>query len=111
MRILVTGGTGLVGSHSAAGLLAAGYKVRILARSPANVAGTLAALGADADAVEIVQGDVLDRTAVDRALKDMDAVLHAASIYSLDIRRVAEIEHVNVQGTRQLIELAAARGL
>lgn len=111
MRILVTGGTGFVGSHSIACLVAAGHDVRILARSPAKVPGTLAALAADADAVEVVQGDLLDRTAVDRALTGMDAVLHAASIYSFDIRRAAEMHQVNVGGMRQLIELAAERGL
>src|SRR5918995_2809712 len=109
MRILITGGTGFVGSHSAAALLAAGHDVRILARSPTRVAGTLAALGAAPAAVEIVEGDVLDRTAIDRALMGVDAVLHAASIYSLDSRRAAEMQQVNVEGMRQLIELAVEK--
>ena len=110
MRILVTGSTGFV-DHSAAGLLATGHDVRILARSPTRVAGTLAALGAAPAAVEIVEGDVLDRTAIDRALMSVDAVLHAASIYSLDSRRAAEMQQVNVEGMRQLVALAADKGL
>jgi dihydroflavonol-4-reductase len=111
MRILVTGGSGFVGSHSVAALTAAGHHVRVMARSPAKVTGTLEPLGTSMDAVEVVEGDLLDHAAVERAIDGMDAVLHAASVYSLDIRRAAEIDRVNLEGTKHLLHLAAGRKL
>jgi dihydroflavonol-4-reductase len=47
MQVLVTGGTGYVGSHSIAALSAAGQRVRVLARSPERIAATLGSLNVD----------------------------------------------------------------
>jgi len=95
--VLVTGGTGYVGSHSIAALTAAGHRVRVLARSPDRVAPALEPLGVDG--VETALGDVTDPAAVERALQGCDAVLHAASVFSMvpggmhitDVRDVAKV--------------------
>jgi nucleoside-diphosphate-sugar epimerase len=71
------------------------------------VAPALAPLGADR--VETVIGDVTDPVAVQRALEGADAVLHAASVFSMDARRADEMRAVNVRGTE--IVLASARRL
>jgi NADPH:quinone reductase-like Zn-dependent oxidoreductase len=47
MFVLVTGGTGFVGSNAIVALVAAGHRVRVLARSPERVAPALAPLGLD----------------------------------------------------------------
>jgi dihydroflavonol-4-reductase len=47
MFVLVTGGTGYVGSHAIAALVAAGRQVRVLARSEQRVAAALVPLGID----------------------------------------------------------------
>src|SRR6266496_5805083 len=62
MRVLVTGGTGYVGSHSVAALARAGQRVRVLARSPERVPAALEPLGVDG--VETAIGDVTDLAAV-----------------------------------------------
>ena len=79
MRVLVTGGTGFIGSHTVAALLRRGHRVRLLARRPERVASTLAPLGVAADAVEVAPGDMTDGAAVARALEGCDAVVHAAA--------------------------------
>jgi nucleoside-diphosphate-sugar epimerase len=101
VRVLVTGGTGLVGRHVIAALRARGDRVRGLARSSA-AAAALAALGA-----EPVEGDVTAAASLEAALADCDAVVHAAAMVlsgaSWPVWRA-----VNVHGT-ELLARAAAR--
>src|SRR5262245_25577960 len=108
MVALVTGGTGYVGSHAIAALTGAGHRVRVLARSPTRVPAALARLGVDD--VETAIGDVLDPAAVERALEGCDAVLHAASVFSLDARRAEEMRAVNVRGAEILLGTAQRAG-
>jgi nucleoside-diphosphate-sugar epimerase len=109
MLVLVTGGTGYVGSHAIAALVRAGHGVRVLARSPERIPAALAPLGVDE--VETAIGDVTDAAAVERALEGCDAVLHAASIFSMDARRAEEVRAVNVRGTEIVLGSAHRRGL
>ncbi|MCC7366379.1 MAG: SDR family NAD(P)-dependent oxidoreductase [Dehalococcoidia bacterium] len=109
MRVLVTGGTGFVGSHTVAALARAGHDVRLLVRDPARVAPAFAPHGIDAP--EAVRGDVTDRASVEAALQGCDAVVHAASIYSLDNRRAREVRETNRTGTRNVLEAATAAQL
>lgn len=101
MKVLVTGGTGFVGSHSVRALLAAGHQVRLLVRNRAK---------ASVQGVELADGDVTDRAAVERAVAGCDAVLHAASVYSYKTSMNAEIRRVNVAGTRIVLEAGLAAG-
>jgi nucleoside-diphosphate-sugar epimerase len=109
MLLLVTGGTGYVGSHAIAALIRAGHRVRVLARSSARVPAALAPLGVDN--VETAIGDVTDPAAVERALEGCDAVLHAASVFSMDARRAEEVRRVNVRGTEIVLGSAHRYGL
>jgi dihydroflavonol-4-reductase len=105
MRVLVTGGTGFVGSHATAVLVRAGHEVRLLVRSPQRVASSLGPLGVSMPDVEV--GDIADADSIDAALKGCDAVVHAASVYSLDPRDARTIAATNERGTE--IVLGAAR--
>jgi nucleoside-diphosphate-sugar epimerase len=109
MFVLVTGGTGYVGSNAIAALVAAGHRVRVLARSPQRVGAALAPLGVGG--VESTIGDVTDPSAVERALEGCDAVLHAASVFSMDPRRADEMRAVNVRGTDLVLGIARRLGL
>lgn len=107
MLVTVTGGTGFVGSHSVAALVAAGHRVRLLVRDPAAVERALEPLGVSGNSVDVVVGGVTQEIAVARAVRGADAVLHAASVYSFDSRQRAAIRATNAHGTE--IVLNAAR--
>jgi nucleoside-diphosphate-sugar epimerase len=107
--VLVTGGTGYVGSHAIAALVAEGHHVRVLARAPERVQAALSPLGVDD--VDAEPGDVTDQGAVERALSGCDAVLHAASVFSLDPRRAEEMRSVNVRGTEIVLGTAHRLGI
>ena len=100
MRALVTGASGFIGSHVVAALAAGGAQVRAFDRlAPADLPA----------GAEFVQGDLLDRQALRRALADCDAVFHLAALYSYSPRDAAAMERVNVDGTRIVIEEAGSR--
>jgi nucleoside-diphosphate-sugar epimerase len=109
LLVLVTGGTGYVGSHAVAALVGAGHRIRVLARSPEKIPAALEPLGVHG--VETAIGDVTEPAAVEHALTGCDAVLHAASVFSLDARRAGEMHSVNVRGTEVVLGTAHRLGL
>ncbi|TAL24080.1 MAG: SDR family NAD(P)-dependent oxidoreductase [Frankiales bacterium] len=108
MRVAVTGGTGFLGAHSVAALVAAGHDVRLLARGSTDA---VTALGVDEARLEVLRGDVTDPAAVDRLLVGADAVLHAAGVVGLDERDADRMTAVNVDATRLVLQGAVDRGL
>jgi nucleoside-diphosphate-sugar epimerase len=109
--VLVTGGTGYVGSHTVAALVERGHEVRVLVRDPRRVTAALTPLGVPATDLGTVVGDVTDPAAVDQALRGCEAVVHAASVYSLDSRDARRIRQVNVRGTDVVLGAAHRAGL
>ncbi len=105
MHVLVTGGTGFVGSHTVAELVRRGHRVRLYVRDPERIPPALEPLGLAA--LPHVTGDVTDQASVAQAMEGCDAVVHAASVYSLDVRDAGRTLHVNPVGTEAV--LAAAR--
>ncbi len=105
--MLVTGGTGFVGSHVAARLVASGREVRLLVRDPAKLARVPALR--DARPTDVVVVDVTDRESVERALEGCTAVVHSAAHVSLSERDAARAEAVNIGGTRLVVGAAAER--
>jgi nucleoside-diphosphate-sugar epimerase len=109
MKVLVTGGTGFVGSHAVAAIARAGHDVRLLVRSREQVSASLGALGVAI--ADIVVGDVLDEHAVMRAVDGCEAAVHAAAIFSLDPRRADDMRRTNARATELVLGGAAKRGL
>jgi dihydroflavonol-4-reductase len=103
-RSLVTGGTGFVGANLVRELLADGDRVRVLAR-PGGDRRALA--GCD---VEIVEGDLLDPLSLKPATAGMERVYHVAADYRLWAPDPSALFRANVDGTRHLLDAAAAAG-
>ena len=103
MTVLVTGGTGLLGSHVVDLLLERDESVRALVW-PGEDASPLARSG-----VETVVGDLADGSGLEDAVRGVDLVLHCAAITGGWGDR-ALYEAVNVRGTLRLVELALEAG-
>ena len=108
MRVLVTGGTGFVGSHICLALLDRGHDVRLLVRRAEQVATTFGPHGRVPD--DVVVGDVLDAAKVREALAGCDAAVHAAAVFSFDPRRAVEMRDTNEQAARTVLEAAVDAG-
>ncbi len=98
MRVLVTGGTGYLGRASVRAFHARGHDLVVFARS-ATRSGLPGAL---------VDGDVRDRGALERAAAGCDAIAHAAALVSIWRRRSADFDDVNVGGLRNVLAVASA---
>ncbi len=109
MRVLVTGGTGFIGSHTVAALVKQGHRVRLLARSHDRVDPALAPHGSPA--TEVVIGDVTDQDTVLAAVTGCEAVIHAANVFSFDPGRTETMNTVNEQGTELVLAEASRAGL
>ena len=109
MRVLVTGGTGFVGSHTVAALVKHGHQVRLLVRSHDRVDPALVPHGSPVS--EVVIGDVTDKESVAVAVADCDAVIHAANVFSFDPRKTEAMTTVNEQGTELVLAEASRVGL
>ncbi len=96
MNVLVTGGTGFLGSALVPLLAADGHQVRLVARSAAPEAEALGA--------EVVRAPLQDRAAVRRALEGVEAVFHLAGQVSFDPAEPAALYELHVECTRQLLE-------
>ncbi len=101
---LVTGATGLVGSHVTRLLVERGDRVRVTRR-----VGSVMELLDGLD-VETVRADILDRQSVRRALRGVTRVFHVAGLTSL--RAAADtLFRLNVDGTRIVLEEALRAGV
>lgn len=111
MLVAVTGGTGFVGSHTVAAILARGHRARLLVRSRDRIDPALSLHGLAPDDVEVAVADLTDDEAIGVGLDGCDAVVHAASVFSFDPARADEMSAVNLAGMRSVIDHAVASAL
>lgn len=101
-RILVTGGSGFIGRHVVADLLAAGADVRVVDLQPHP----------DPD-VDVVRGDIAEREVLDAALEGgVDGIVHLAAVTSVlrSLERPYLTFKTNVAATAALLEAGRAAG-
>ncbi|WP_323035576.1 NAD-dependent epimerase/dehydratase family protein [Pararhodobacter sp.] len=98
---LVTGGAGFLGINLIRHLLALGHAVRSYDIAPFDYP--------EAAEIDVLTGDIRDRSVHDRAFDGVDVVVHCAA--ALPLADPAEIHSTNVDGTRLMLEATVARGI
>ena len=108
----VTGATGLVGTFLLYDLLQKGYRVKALKRSQSNVKQIMKTFGfysTDAETIfqkiEWIDGDLLDFQSMSDAIDGCTQVYHAAAIVSFNRKDRAEMMHINVGGTTNIVNV------
>ena len=117
MAVLITGGTGFIGSHTVVEFLNAGYDVVIVDNfsnsKPVVLDRIREITGKDA---KLYEADILDRAALDRILEenpDIDSCIHFAGLKAVgeSVQKPLEYFNNNVTGTLTLLEAMKAHGV
>ena len=111
--ILVTGATGLVGSHLLLALLENQPTVRAIYRNEAAKQKTLALFQlykkqAAFDRIHWIQADITDVTSLEAAFKNIDQVYHCAALISFDPNDEDALRKTNIEGTANIINFCIA---
>lgn len=106
--ILVTGGTGFLGSYIIKHLVEKGYSVRAIRRSsklPFWIPKEIF------DKVEWIEGDVLDVVTLEEAMEGVDSVIHSAAVVSFIKKEQQKMFHVNVEGTANVVNMMLEKNI
>lgn len=113
--ILVTGGTGLVGSHLIYHLIKKGEQVRAIYRNENRkfvVNKVFSYYESNPEPllqqIEWIQADLLDLHKLSEAFKDIDYVYHAAAMVSFDPNKYHQLRKANIEGTANVVNLCIA---
>lgn len=116
--ILVTGGTGMVGTHILLALTQQGHRVRALKRKGSSITETEKTFryySQRADellsGIEWTEGDVMDIFSLEEALKDVTHVYHAAAMVSFDPKDRDAMLKINMDGTANIVNLSMDYGV
>ena len=106
--ILVTGGTGFLGSYIIKELVEKNFMVRAIRRStklPSYIPKEIF------DKVEWVDGDILDVISLEEAMEGIDTIIHAAAIISFVKKDREKMHQVNVEGTANVVNMALEKNV
>lgn len=106
--VLITGGAGFIGSHTADALIREGYRVRILDCLDSQIHGQTGVFPSYLHPdIECIRGDIRHAKDVRRALKGVSFVYHFASLTGVgqSMYDMKNYTDVNVSGTANLIEM------
>ena len=101
--VLVTGGTGFLGSYIIKLLVEKGYKVRAIRRGTKTPSWIAKEIN---DKVEWVEGDILDVISLEDAMEGVDRVIHSAATVSFLKKDRAFMYHTNIEGTANVVNIA-----
>lgn len=116
--ILVTGGTGLVGSHLLYFLLQENKEIRAIFRKNSNLLAVKNIFSLYTDNVEEnfqridwVEADVIDIPALKQAFKGISRVYHCAAFIDFDPAKYTALKKINVEGTENIINFSLANSV
>jgi UDP-glucose 4-epimerase len=112
-RVLVTGGAGFIGSHLTERLLAEGHAVRVLDNFSTGSRTNLPFASRYGGALEVIEADIRDLDAMERAAAGVGVIYHQAAMRSVP-RSVADplgANDHNVNGTLHVLEAARRHGV
>ncbi|WP_458628546.1 SDR family oxidoreductase [Winogradskyella sp. PC D3.3] len=111
--ILVTGGTGLVGSHLLFQLLKSDAPIRAIYRREqtlARVKNVFSYFSNDAETlfnkIDWVEADVNDIPKLEAAFKNISQVYHCAAFVSFEPDKYNELRKINIEGTANIVNLS-----
>jgi dihydroflavonol-4-reductase len=114
--ILITGGTGLLGTHLIPELVLAGEDVRVLIRNSTDYRKVLTVWQYYYENAESIlgkidwfRGDITNKMDIYYALDNIEKVYHCAACVSFDRSKQSEMWKVNVQGTRNVVDMCLER--
>ncbi len=114
--ILVTGASGLLGSHLLLSLLKKGYQVKALATAESSISKVLTAFTAYNDEDEKLYaqinwyyGSITDTEFIYDLLADVDYVYHCAAIVSFSPHDIEKMNDTNTRGTEVLVNMCLLR--
>src|SRR5579859_5846865 len=105
MKALVSGANGFVGANLVRELLAAGHRVRAMARATSDLRGL------DGLPIEVVYGDVLDMASFTEAAHGCEVLFHAAGVFAYWGVTDKELLRISVDGVRNAVDVAHAAGV
>jgi nucleoside-diphosphate-sugar epimerase len=107
MKVLLTGGTGFLGSHILRLLLQQGHEVCALQRSSSrkDLVSNLS------DRVHWLEGDVTDLTSLETAFEGIEKVIHCAAVVSFHPKDRRQMMQINVEGTANMVNYALDAGV
>jgi len=113
--ILITGATGLVGSHLMAKLLISGKAVRAIYRTEEKRLSVKKIIGYYSDkpdalfnTINWVKADIINIPELSVAFEDISEVYHCAAVISFDESKAKHIRKVNIEGTVNIVNLCLA---
>ena len=114
--ILITGATGLIGSHAALYLANRAHSVRATYRSESSLKKTLALFKAyDKEnlfnQIEWIKADITDVTALEPAFIDITEVWHCAGLISFSRSDEEKMRKINIEGTANMVNLSIDFGV
>jgi nucleoside-diphosphate-sugar epimerase len=105
MRYFITGATGFIGGRIARQLAAQGHQLTALVRDPSK-AGELEKLG-----INLFPGDITDKESIRKPMQGADGVFHIAAWYKVGARDTSPARKINVEGTRNVLEVMKELGI
>jgi UDP-glucose 4-epimerase len=105
LKFLVTGGAGFIGSHLSETLITRGNEVVIIDNQSTGSVRNLSSINAK---VELITGDILDKTLLEKYVVEADYVVHLAAalgVFNI-VNKPLQSLKTNIQGTENVLELA-----